>query len=240
MKHIEEGVLQAYLDAEVSAGARAEIDGHLQGCIECATELERMRGAAALFTNAVSAQDVHAPVLAAQARFAGVPRQQRRATAHAPRRALARAAMFIVGLAAVAGAAVPGSPVRAWINDALTRAGLLDEPQRAAAPETAAEAPAVPRDAVESTALAIEPVGGRVRVVLKNVRPEAEITVQVIDGPRAVVEATGLAAKARFRTGSGSLELTGVEGGRVVVQMPRSVADGVVEQDGKVIYRTTR
>ena len=148
--------------------------------------------------------------------------------------------MFIVGLAAVAGAAVPGSPVRAWINDALTRAGLLEEPQRAAAPASPAEVPAVPRDATESTALAIDPVAGRVRIVLKNVKPEAEVSVRVIDGPRAIVEASGLAAKARFRTGSGSLELSGIEGGTIVVQIPRLVTDGIVEQDGKVIYRTGR
>ena len=240
MKHIEEGVLQAYLDGEVTAGARAEIDKHLQGCTACAAELNRMRGASLLFRNALRHTDVHAPVLAAQARFAGVPRQQRAAVATAPRRALARAAMFIVGLAAVAGAAVPGSPVRAWINDALTRAGLLEEPQRAAAPASPAEVPAVPRDATESTALAIDPVAGRVRIVLKNVKPEAEVSVRVIDGPRAIVEASGLAAKARFRTGSGSLELSGIEGGTIVVQIPRLVTDGIVEQDGKVIYRTGR
>jgi anti-sigma factor RsiW len=243
MTHIDEGVLQAYLDAEVTAGARAEIDKHLQGCSDCAAELGRLRGAALLFSNAVRHTDVQAPVLMAQARFAGVRRLERKAVAApaaGPRRALARAAMFIVGLAAVAGAAVPGSPVRAWISDALVRAGLLDEPQSAAAPASPAEAPAVQRDASESTALAIDPVDGRVRVILKNVKPETSVTVSVIDGPRVVVEATGAASKARFRTGAGSLEMTGVDGGTIVVQIPRGVLDGLVQQDGKVIYRTGR
>jgi anti-sigma factor RsiW len=240
MTHIEEGVLQAYLDAEVTAGARAEIDRHLQECSACAAELDGMRSAALLFSNAVRQSDVQAPVLMAQARFAGVQRLERKAPAYGPRRALARAAMFIVGLAAVAGAAVPGSPVRAWISGALTRAGLLDESQSAAAPATPEEAPAVVRDAPESTALAIEPVDGRVRIVLKNVKPEAAVTVRMIDGPRVVVEASGTAAKARFRTGSGSLELSGVEGGTVIVQIPRTVTDGLVEQDGRIIFRTGR
>jgi anti-sigma factor RsiW len=243
MTHIDEGVLQAYLDAEVTAGARAEIDKHLQGCSDCAAELGRMQGAALLFSNAVRHTDVQAPVLMAQARFAGVRKLERKAItapSFGPRRAFARAAMFIVGLAAVAGAAVPGSPVRAWISDALTRAGLLDEPQSAAAPASPAEVPAVPRDATESTALAIDPVDGRVRVILKNVKPEAEVSVRMIDGPRVVVEATGAAARARFRTGSGSLEMSGVEGGTIVVQIPRGILDGRVEQDGKVIFKTGR
>jgi hypothetical protein len=240
MTHIEEGVLQAYLDAEVSAGARADIDKHLQGCTACAAELERMSNSSRLFSNAVRRTDVHAPVLMAQARFAGVQRLEKKAPAFGPRRAFARAAMFIVGLAAVAGAAVPGSPVRAWISDALTRAGLLDEPQSAAAPASPAEEPAVQRDAPESTALAIDPVDGQVRVVLKNVDPNTVVSVRLVDGPRAVVEATGIAATARFRTGAGSLEVTGIPGGSVVVQIPRTVSDGVVEQDGKVIFRTGR
>lgn len=239
MTHIEEGVLQAYLDAEVTAGARAEIDGHVRMCSECAVELDRLRGAASLFRSAVRHTDVQAPILSAQARFAGMQRE-RKAPVFAPRRALARAAMFIVGLAAVAGASVPGSPVRAWISDALTRAGLLNEPQSAAAPEVPAEAPAVQRDQPESTALAIDPVDGRVRVVLKNVKDGASVSVRMIDGPRVVIEASGLAAKARFRTGSGSLEMSGVEGGTVLVQIPRTVTNGIVEQDGKVIFRTGR
>lgn len=240
MTHIEEGVLQAYLDAEVTAGARAEIDKHLHMCSDCAVELDRLRNAASLFSTAVRHTDVQAPVLMAQARFAGVRRLEQKAPVFAPRRALARAAMFIVGLAAVAGASVPGSPVRAWINDALTRAGLLDEPQSAAAPRSPAEAPAVQREEPEATALAIDPVDGRVRITLRNVKGDASVSVRMIDGPRVVVEATGIAAKAHFRTGAGSLEVSGVEGGAVVVQMPRTVANGIVEQDGKVIFRTGR
>ncbi len=242
MTHVEEGVLQAYLDAEVTAGARADIDRHLHSCSTCAAELERMRNASQLFHNVLHDSDVVAPVLAAQARFATIRRSAPRPMAvPQPRRAWARAAMFVVGLGAVASAAVPGSPVRAWISDALTRAGLLNEPQSAAAPVLPEEAPAVQRDATaESTALSIEAVDGRIRVVLRNVSPEATVTVRSVDSDRAVVEATGAAAKARFRTGAGLLEVDGVTGGTVIVEIPRSATDAVVEQDGKTIYRTGR
>jgi anti-sigma factor RsiW len=242
MTHVEEGVLQAYLDAEVTAGARADIDRHLHSCSTCAAELERMRNASHLFHNVLQDSDVVAPVLAAQARFATSRRSALRPMAvPQPRRAWARAAMFVVGLGAVASAAVPGSPVRAWISDALTRAGLLNEPQSAAAPVLPEEAPAVQRDATaESTALSIEAVDGRIRVILRNVSPETVVTVRPVDSDRAVVEATGAAAKARFRTGAGLLEVDGVTGGTVIVEIPRSATDAVVEQDGKTIYRTGR
>jgi anti-sigma factor RsiW len=237
MMHVEQGTLQAYLDAEVSAAARADIDNHLHACSECAAELHRLREAADLFAAAVRDTDVMAPVLAAQARFVTARRFEPALVAPRPRRAFARAAMFVVGLGAVASAAVPGSPVRAWIGGALTRAGLLDDTQSAAAPALPDEVPAVQRDVGESTALGIEAVNGRVRIVLKNVKPQATVSVHLVNGERAIVEAVGAAAKARFRTGAGLLEVDGVAGGSVVVQIPRSLNQATVEQDGRTIFK---
>jgi hypothetical protein len=34
------------------------------------------------------------------------------------------------------------------------------------------------------------------------------------------------------------LELDGISGGRVVVQIPKSVSNATVEQDGRTIFRT--
>ena len=240
MMHVEEGELQAYLDNEVTAVARADIDKHLQGCRACAGELARLEHASQLFSSAMRETDVAAPMLAAQARLAGVPRFQPGFATPNPRRALVRAAMLVLGVGAVASAAVPGSPVRAWISDALTRAGLLEEPQRAAAPVAPAEEPAVPRGPEESTALAIDPVEGRVRIVLRNVSSSAEISIEVTDENRAVVEATGAAAQARFRTGAGLLEVDGITGGSVVVQIPRGVSSAVVTQNGRTIFQSGR
>jgi hypothetical protein len=240
MTHVEEGVLQAYLDAEVTAGARADIDRHLHSCSTCSAELERMRGAAQLFSTVLRDSDVLVPMLPAQARFAAARRLERVLPTPKPRRAFARAAMFVVGLGAVASAAVPGSPVRGWINEALIRAGLLDAPQAVDVPPIPEPVPPVQDDAAESTTLAIDAVDGRVRIVLKNVSDEAAVTVREVDGDRALVAATGAAARARFRTGAGLLEVDGIEGGSVVVEIPRGLADAVVWRDGQRIYRTGR
>jgi anti-sigma factor RsiW len=241
MTHVEEGVLQAYLDAEVTAGARADIDKHLHSCSACAAELQRMRSSAQLFSHALRDSDVGVPMLPAQARFAAARRFERMMPTPRPRRAFARAAMFIVGLGAVASAAVPGSPVRGWISDALIRVGLLDAPQTAEAPPPLPEAaPVVQEDAAESTTLAIDAVNGGVRIVLKNVSDDAAIEVRLVDGDRALVEARGVAARARFRTGAGLLEVDGIEGGSVVVEIPKSAVNAVVLRDGQTIYRVGR
>ena len=239
MTHLELGVLQAYLDDEMAADARVDIENHLQACPVCAAELEQLREASTVFAAAVAGTDVVVPVLTAQARFAKLRRQDDRSPV-APRRALARAAMFIVGLAAVASAAVPGSPVRGWISDALTRVGLLDQPQSAAAPAVIDEAPAVATDSGATAAISIEPVDGRVRVVLTNVHADATVSVETVAATRAFVETKGLAAQARFRTGPGRIEVIDIGGGNVVVQIPSSVKDATVEQDGRVIFTTGR
>ena len=237
MTHVEEGVLQAYLDAEVSAGARVDIDKHLQSCTACTAELHRMRTASQLFANALRDADVMAPMLPAQARIVAARKLERPTTslpAPRPRRALARAAMFIVGLAAVASAAVPGSPVRAWISSALTRAGLLDEPQSAAAPEVPAEAPAVPRSGPDATSFFIDAVDNRVQIVLTDIGSDVTVRVEQSDGTRASVETS---EAARFSRTSGRFEVIGVKSGAITVRIPRGL-DAVVEQDGKTIFPT--
>lgn len=236
MTHIEEGILQGYLDDEVTGSARAEIDSHLESCATCTAELDRMRKASQLFASALRGADVTPPMLGAQAHLVRARRTAIAVPSATPRRAFARAAMFIVGLAAVASAAVPGSPVRGWISNALARAGLLDQPQSAAAPAGTEEAPAVERSGPESAGFFIEPADGRLRVVLTNVKPETQVTVQLTDAARAHVEANGAAARARFRTGPGRLEVVGIESGSIVVQIPRAIQDAIVEQDGRTIF----
>ena len=235
MTHVEEGVLQAYLDAEVAAGTRVEIDKHLQSCSICTAELHRIRSASQLFSTALRGADVVAPVLAAQARLANARTFERTLPVPQPRRAFARAAMFIIGLAAVASAAVPGSPVRAWISSALTRAGLLDEPQSAAAPEVPAEAPAVPRSQA-ATSFFIDAVDGQVHIVLTDIKPEVSVKVEEFEGSRASIEATDAR---RFARTSGRFEVIGVEKGTVLVRIPKGL-EAVVEQDGKILYRKGR
>ena len=241
MAHIEEGVLQAYLDDEV--GARAEIDAHVHGCATCAAELDRLRSASKLFASAIQSADTRAPVRSA---LVAVKRahpvvhtmpvitQPARRFARVP---LARAAMLIFGFAAVASATIPGSPIRAWVGDALRTVGVLQkqEPVAPVVPDTPASAGAA-EQGDDAAALYIEPVDGRIRIILTDVSDDANVRVQIVEGNRALVQATGVAAKARFQTAPGRIEMIGVGSGDVVIDMPASVRDASVVADGKVLY----
>lgn len=235
MAHIEEGMLQAYLDDEV--GARAEIDAHLSACATCTAELNRLRTAAGVFSAAWQEADVPAPALPAfVAVRRGLPRTAR--LGERVRAPFARAAMFIVGFAAVASAAIPGSPVRAWIGSALRSVGVLETPPATIAPvvsDTPASAGAV-NQGDDAAALAVEPVDGRASVILTNVAADANVRVRIVAGDRVLVQATGAAARARFRTGPGRIEMIGVGGGEVVVEMPANVTVARVEADGRVLF----
>ncbi|MDP3908783.1 MAG: zf-HC2 domain-containing protein, partial [Gemmatimonadales bacterium] len=43
MSHVDDGALHAYLDGEVTAAERAEIEAHLAGCAACRTRLDEER-----------------------------------------------------------------------------------------------------------------------------------------------------------------------------------------------------
>lgn len=241
MAHFDEGTLQAYLDDEV--GVRTEIDAHIHTCAACAAELDRLRAASQLFATAVRSADVNAPVDAAAAAI----ERSRQPEVVAPRRPLirlplARAAMFLIASAAIASAAIPGSPVRAWISGALRSVGVLPRIEKPAAPVVSEPRPSA--DGVEpgndAAALSIQPVEGRVLVILTDVAPEARVRVRVVDTDRVLVQASGEAARARFKTGPGRVELIGVGKGDVVVDVPASALDARVEADGRVLFEKVR
>jgi len=237
MIHIEQGELQAYLDEEATLGARAHIDSHVEACAACAAELDRMRAASALFATAIRGADTQAPVFAAQAAVSAARRQARRQRFAFSRGALLRAALFMIGFAALASAAIPGSPVRSWISTALRSMRItpaIEIPARRT-PDARAITPTV-ESVTGAAALSIRPVDGRVRVVLTDVAFDANIHVRLYDGDRAVVQASGAASRARFRTSPGRLELVGVGNGEVTIDLPRSATDARVEADGRVLY----
>lgn len=236
MIHVEQGELQAYLDAEVTASARAQIEAHVATCADCAAEAAQLRSASRIFASAVRTADVPAPAFAAltavravapvskhNSRFAGV--------------SLARAAMMVLGFGALASAAIPGSPLRNWFGTALRNVGVIETPSTATVPVTPETVPVeTPAETPQSASLSIAPVDGRVLVVLTNVSEDADIQVDLVDSGRASVQANGRAASARFRTGAGRIEVVGVTGGQIVIELPRTATDARVEVDGRTLY----
>jgi hypothetical protein len=233
MTHLGEGDLQALVDGEPAAGSPAA-KAHLRSCSACADALARLR----LDTERVSAllgvADHAPPMLAAQAEFhrrrrGGAPR-----AAASGRRALARAAVLVLAFAGAAAAAVvPGSPVREWV-------GGLGAAERDAAPGPVPEAPPVveAEPALAPKAVSLAPSEGRIRVVVTGADPGLRVRVRITDQPLAGVTATGEAARARFRTGPGRIEIVSAGPGEAVVNLPASAEAASVEIDGRVVAAT--
>jgi hypothetical protein len=147
------------------------------------------------------------------------------------RRALPRAAVFLVGVAAAAAAAVPGSPVRGWVEELRAPEAPVARtlpPQRAAPPRP---------DPAPEAGVSVEPLDGAVRVALRGAADEVLVRAEVVEGPRAGVYAIGPAATARFRTAPGAIEVDGVQGGELRIELPRAARSASVTVNGREYVR---
>ncbi len=224
--HVDEGILQAYADGELADAERGEVELHLRICLACRAAMAELQSLARDFSGAVELLQpaergsIYAPADTRRPRRGG-----------AVRRALPRAAVFLVGVAAAAAAATPGSPVRGWVERwSATSAPAVQAlpPERAALP---APAP------VPEAGVSVEPLDGAVRVALRGAADEVLVRAEVVEGPRAGVYAVGTAATARFRTAPGAIEVDGVEGGEVRVELPRAARSASVTVNGREYVR---
>jgi hypothetical protein len=231
MKHLTDGTLQAYLDDELPVPERSAVEAHLAACGGCGSELAALERAGTVFASAMGR--LPEPTVALLEARAGVARRSRAAArTREPVLlfgwSLARAALLLLGLAAVASATIPGSPLRRWIEELLADATVA--PAEAPAIVEAPAAPAPPMAEVS-----VAPEQGRVRVTLLDLPADASVRVRLVDGDRAAVLAMGGAAGARFTTGPGRIEVRGptASGGEVLVQLPRSALRAEVLVDGR-------
>ena len=226
MSHFTEGVLQAYLDDEVAADARVQVSAHVSDCANCAARLQELRELNASFANAMGSLDARTmtTVSLADLRKRAAKESWRDRWAGS-RRYLTRAAVLILGVTV---AAVPGSPVRAWLAE--TWNGLTkDEP--AAAPPVQ-EPPLTPEPTPPPTGITVQPRAGTIQVLLESIAPGTVVRVVLTDANRAFVEASGGSTTAKFRTSTGQAVVTGGEQGEIRISVPRDV-NGTVELNGR-------
>lgn len=224
MPHIVEHELLEYLDHELDAGRRADVERHTLDCLTCAAQLEGLRAASRSLTAALQEFDV-APGYDADAVIArGRRRGQRHVVAL---RALARAAVLVFIVGGAAAAAIPGSPVRAWMSDAWSGArsflGLGVEAQ----PPVPSVTERSGRDS-RTAGIAVPLVDGRIRIDLREVEADAMVRISVIPG----TEASVTAEDASYRTGSGWIEVHGGGAGLIQIEIPEQAVSAVVSVDG--------
>jgi len=221
--HLDEGTLQALLDGELPPGDAKTAEEHLKACRLCEAELAALRDGSLVFASAVSRLDV--PPGSARSRMLPPPSVRR------PTRWIALAlprvaAVLLVSVAAVA-AAMPGSPIRSWIDRELA----------SSAPATTSptdDAPVVTEpDPSPRSGVSVEPARGHLRIVL--IRPAADLRVRatITDSPRGGAYTVGTTTTARFATGVGLVEVIEASGGELFLEIPAGATTATVEVDGK-------
>lgn len=217
MNHLDDGTLQAFLDDELPPQERANAAEHLLSCRRCRTAKDELVRAHSVFSEAVSVLDVDAP-----ARSAPVgPGRRFRVSG-----LVVKAASLTLLLAAAASAAVPGSPVRAWIARTVN-----PEPGAGEVPvmETVEPAPA-PAPVPAGVSLAAT---GDVQIVLTALEGSTVRLVET-DGERVTVSTVGADTDPAFRTAPHRIEVRGAVGGEITVELPRSLETARLVVDGRV------
>jgi hypothetical protein len=223
MNHMDEGLLQAYVDEELGGDERVTVERHLGDCLTCRAELRELRSAAEDLSRGLLLLDAPAP----EARKYAVAEPRRPAKRGAwGLAALPRAAVLVLGLGTAAAAMVPGSPLYRWIHPEAQTAQVATA-ERAATTQPEAPTAAVTMAAPAESGVSIEPLDGEVRVVVRAASA-LRIRASIGDSPRAGVFATGPAADARFDAAPGRIEITGADSGELRVEMPRAAATTIV------------
>lgn len=254
MSHTTDGSLQALLDGQLDSATASTVRQHVDACDVCAADLAALTRAGGLASRSLAEldADVMAPMLAARAAIAAERRaagpngsSSRQADEGRSQRfarigagGFARAAMLLLALAGAGAAAIPDSPVRRALDATITRvAGLFStEPAETVVPEV----PAIetPEPAVASEWAAIPASDGRVRVQLHVPTGAVDVTVRLIDGPRANVETFMDEGEVRFVSGTGRLEVIGLGAGRVSIEIPRGLPSAAIQVGGLVhVYK---
>lgn len=223
--HVEDGRLTAYLDHELPAHERSELETHLRACLPCRHALGRVRqrievvrGAFALLDRPAPTDEAWRAVQAALGDGAAADiGPARRSRGWSPARwTLARAAGLVLVLAGGAAAAVvPGSPVRAWLFG-----------DGAATGSTAAVDAATAAPLAESGSWT-RPVDGR--VVIELAIPAGSEVRVIQAGERAGVVGP---ADARYTSREDGHLAAEAGGGPVRVELPAGIGDATLRVNG--------
>ena len=176
--HLHDGELQRLLDEEPSVNENESIRAHVAGCEQCSARMEAMKLVFRETGQLLTALDESPPAMSAD-RLIEIA-QRRHIPARRARRGIAWAAS-VAGLvvATIVAAAIPGSPVRAIVENLFQDLGP-ESPQPTA--------PAEPWDAQAGVAMTPD---GAIEVVFETTPSGGSIEVQLVETDVARIEVRG-------------------------------------------------
>lgn len=181
--HLDTETLERALHGELAPERAGAIRAHLDGCADCRSRLDAAAREEAGIFDLLETLD-HAPPAARPIPAEVVPLgAHRRRTSAVPRLAAAALALLVVGAAAWA---IPGSPVRDWVD-------------RAFAPEQDAAPDPVPGVASLSSGVSIRP-GSSMVVEFSAAQGEGRARVEVAAGEELEIRVRGALPALDVRT----------------------------------------
>lgn len=178
--HLDEETIQRWVDDELSPDQAARARDHLAACEPCRRAANEAKAERLAVEGWLRVVDVPPP----PAHFGTIVR-----AAHGRSHRMRWAAGFLVALGAAGAAyAVPGSPVRVWVSDAVHWVAGVRE-----APAPPPSAPGPPTSAVAG--ISVTP-GERLVVAFARAQEGASVRVSLHEGPDVVV--TGPSGSASF------------------------------------------
>jgi len=233
MEHLDEGILQAFLDGELGSPEADAARRHVAACEECRDRFSELRASGDEFRTALVLLDRPASRRdASPTRFTPPALRGRGSWWGSPAfRAAAMVLIFVAG----ASAAVPGSPVRGWVAERLAGPGSGPAIATRGGEEESFTLAAEVLPPVDEAGVSVEPAGGRLRILVTGPDPDLQIRAQLTDGAYGGAFYRGAGESARFRTALGTIEVIAAGEGELRLEIPRGAAHATVEVDG-VVY----
>lgn len=245
--HPSEARLVAYVDGELARDERAAVSGHLEECGACSRALSELRRASSLFSEAAVALEPPASdVTAADTRRraadqspaerqptgggADVSGDSGRGRSFRWSTATRIAASIVVLLGAAA--ALPGSPVRSWIDRSIQQVETLLGGGEDAPATVEPEAPQPERPAArDRSGVAVSASSGSILVTLRDVPRSTSVHVRLVAGQQAGVWNAG----GEYRTAPGRIEVTAPASDSLLVEIPRLVSRVELEVNDRLV-----
>lgn len=220
--HPSEARLVAYLDGELGSDERAVLSRHLMECVGCARALGELRRSSRAFSEAVDGLRPPSTRLTADAlrRRAEGGDAERSADEEQARFGWSTATRIAASVAVLLGAAaaLPGSPVREWLDQSVQQIqAVLGGGDEAPDPGEIVAPPAPDRTGItDRSGVAVSASGGSILITLSEVPADTEIRVRLVGGPRAGVWNAG----GQYNTAPGRIEVTAPASDALLVELP--------------------